>query len=245
MLFTYSYKDKGPANKLAVRSNQRHLTKSNSIVNIPGKPNPIKHWRKQLSAYVPNSAPIQSKTTIQDLDDAIKTSAPSCKGYQDILYVDKCIGVKGSNPCNTGSFQVKHSANTIINKKFCWNSKQYLQSRCKTFDQNATIGKHLTESGPEYRSGSCPIDPSCNIVIYKPNNKQFAQQGGVSSSARIAKLKYDTLRGSTSKYDSFLANLDSSNSILSRKPVKCINWVRRGVRKDNLSCPQIIRLNNI
>ena len=235
MLFTY--KDKGPATIVSVRSNQRHLTKFDSVVNIHGKPNPMKQWRKQLAPYIGSA--VQSKPTIQDIDDAIKTSKPICKAHQDILVVDKCIGVKGSNPCVTGSFQVRRSANTIINKKFCWNSKQYLQSRCKTYDQNATIGKHLTNYS--YQSGHC--DPSCNIV-YKPNNKQFSKQGGVSSSARIAKLKYDTIKSSTATYDSFLANLDNSNIVLSRKPVNCINWVRRGVRK-NVSCPQLIRLNNI
>jgi hypothetical protein len=236
MLFTY--KDKGSATTLAVRSNQRHLTKYDSIVNVPGKPNPIKHWRKQLAPYT--GSEVQSKQkSIQDLDDAIKSSDPPCEAHQDILFVNDCNGIEDSNPCVSGSFKVRHSANTIINKKFCWNSKQYLQSRCKTYDQNAAIGKYLTDSS--YQSGQCN---TCNI-IYKPNNKQFSQQGGVSSSARIAKLKYDTIRSSSATYDSFLANLDNSNSVLSRKPVNCIHWVRRGVRNSKITCPQLIRLNNI
>jgi len=246
MLFTY--KDKDSSTILAVRSNQPHLTKYNSIKNIPGKPNPIKQWRKQLKPYVintvTNTAPtVQSKqTSFQDLDDASKSAKATCTGYEDILFINDCKGVQG-NPCHTGSFQVKHSANTIINKKFCWNSKQYLQSRCKTYEQKQTIGKHLTDSN--YKSGKC-IDSSCNVVIYKPNNKQFSQQGGVSSSSRIAKLKYDTIKGSTSTYDSLQANLDNSNTVLSRKPVACINWVRRGVRNYiPKTCPQLIRLNNI
>jgi hypothetical protein len=49
-----------------------------------------------------------------------------------------------------------------------------------------------------------------NPVIYKPNNSQFAQQGGVSSSERIARLKYDTITtvGATyrSAYGSQVAN---------------------------------------
>lgn len=239
MLFTY--KDKGSATTLAVRSNQRHLTKYDTVINVPGKPNPIKHWRKQLAPYIGNA--VQSKQrSIQDVDDAIKSSDPPCEAHQDILFVNNCNGIEDSSPCVTGTFKVRRSANTIINKKFCWNSKQYLQSRCKTYDQNATIGKHLTDSS--YQSGQC-TNTSCNI-IYKPNNTQFSQQGGVSSSSRIAKLKYDTIRSSTATYDSFLANLDNSNTVLSRKPVNCINWVRRGVRDNSkLTCPQLIRLNNV
>jgi hypothetical protein len=37
------------------------------------------------------------------------------------------------------------------------------------------------------------LQPVYVAVIYKPNNSQFAQQGGVSSSTRIARLKYDTI----------------------------------------------------
>jgi hypothetical protein len=232
---------------VGVRSNQRHLTKYDTIVNIPGKPNPIKQWRKQLAPYViSNNIPqtVQSKQkSIQDVDDAIKTTDPPCEGYQNILFTDYCKGIE-SNHCVTGSFKVKYSANTIINKNFCWNTKQYLQKRCKTYDQNQTLGKHL--NGSEYQSASPQCVESCN-VIYKPNNSQFKNQGAVSSSGRIAKLKYDTIRSSTAKYDSFLANLDNSNTVLCRKPVKCINWVKRGVRKvdSNVSCPKIISLNNI
>jgi len=248
MLFTY--KDKGSATTLAVRSNQRHLTKYDTITHVPGKANPIKHWRKQLAPYVVNPTThiaysVQSnQKSIQDLDDATKTASAPCKAHKDILVVNDCIGVNDS-PCATGSFHVRRSANTIINKSFSWNSKQYLQSRCKTYDQNATIGKHLTASGPEYQSGSGTGKCGNCQVIYKPNNSQFKQQGAVSSGSRIARLKYDTIRSSTAKYDSFLANLDNSNTALSRKPVKCINWIRRGVRNSTLTCPQVIRLNNI
>jgi hypothetical protein len=41
---------------------------------------------------------------------------------------------------------------------------------------------------------SGPSNPKgCAQVIYKPNNPQFAQQGGVSSSTRILKLNVDTI----------------------------------------------------
>lgn len=43
-----------------------------------------------------------------------------------------------------------------------------------------------------YLSG--PTNPKgCKRVFYKPNNPQFAQQGGVSSSTRILKLNVDTI----------------------------------------------------
>ena len=39
-----------------------------------------------------------------------------------------------------------------------------------------------------------------NRVYYKPNNPQFAQQGAVTSSSRIARIKYDTITNSAASY---------------------------------------------
>ena len=249
MLFTY--KDKGPATVYAYPSNQRPMTKYDTITNISGKPNPIKHWRKQLAPSISENV-IQSHPTLQSLENATKSDMNLCKAYTDVLYVDTCNRVAGSNPCVTGSFNIRRSANTVIDKKFCANSKQYLQSRCKTFNQNQTLGKNTgadTGNGTkyEYFGASCATKSDgtvCKPIIHKPNNAQFKQQGGVSSSARIAKLKYDTIRGSTNKYDSLLANLDSSSHVLNRKPVPCRGWRIRGKRPYSAECHQV-SWNNI
>jgi len=80
MLFTY--KDKGPATVFAYRSNQRPMTKYNSISNIPGKPNPIKQWRKQLQPSVGST--VESHPTINDLDKSTRTQIESiCKSYNE------------------------------------------------------------------------------------------------------------------------------------------------------------------
>lgn len=39
-----------------------------------------------------------------------------------------------------------------------------------------------------------------NRVYYKPNNPQFAQQGAVTSSSKIARMRYDTITNSASSY---------------------------------------------
>ena len=44
------------------------------------------------------------------------------------------------------------------------------------------------------------IKPRYNRVYYKPNNPTFAQQGAVSSSSRIARLKYDSITGAAETY---------------------------------------------
>lgn len=44
------------------------------------------------------------------------------------------------------------------------------------------------------------IKPRYNRVYYKPNNYQYAQQGGVSSSSRITRLKYNAITNVASTY---------------------------------------------
>ena len=246
MNFTYN-KWKGESTTYAYPSNQPHLTKYDSLVNLPGKPNPIKQWRKQLRPYV-SSNTVQSHPTIQDIESSTKTDSTNVSNvsviYDDIVQLNKCKGIE-SAPCTTGSFAVRRSASTIINKKFCWNSKQYLQSRCKTYDQNSQIGSNV--EGTEFLSGACVNDCNNKHVIYKPNNNQFRCQGGVSSGSRIAKLKYDTIRHSQNTYDSLLANLDSSTHILNRKPTPCVQWKVKGKRPYTATsiCVNNNSLNNI
>jgi hypothetical protein len=243
MLFTYT--NKGSATGFVYASNQRPMTKYDSIIHIPGKPNPIKQWRKQLQPSVSQNK-VQSHATIHALDRAVKSDANMCKSYVDIYNNEQCESV-ANEPC----VNIRRSANTIINKKFCWNSKQYLQSRCKTYDQNQTLGE-ATGTPNEYFGASCTTKVGatgnaevCKPVIYKPNNKQFKQQGGVSSSSRIAKLKYDTIRNSTNKYDSLLANLDQSAHILNRKPVPCRGWRVNGKRPYSAKCNQVSSIDNL
>jgi hypothetical protein len=53
---------------------------------------------------------------------------------------------------------------------------------------------------------SGPTNPAgCKLVVYKPNNPQFAQQGAVSSSTRMLKLNVDTIQLNAAKNN--LSNL--------------------------------------
>jgi len=44
------------------------------------------------------------------------------------------------------------------------------------------------------------IQPQYVPIYYKPNNPQFAQQGGVTSSSLIARVKYNAITNSTAMY---------------------------------------------
>jgi len=104
------------------------------------------------------------------------------------------------------------------------NSKQYLQSRCKTYDQNQHLGLYLDNY--KYLSGGCPD----KYVIHKPNNTEFKKQGSVTSSTRIAKLRYDTIKNNQYKQDRFLANVDNAPYLENKTPSVCKKWKVRGKR---------------
>jgi len=108
---------------------------------------------------------------------------------------------------SAGMFRKKYNPNQNV-EPYCTNSSQYLNTRGKSFVQNqfnflragnaqAKPGT-LASSGNEYAVNTginyCS-DSSSNFipVYYKPNNAQFAQEGGVSASSYITRLKYDTL----------------------------------------------------
>lgn len=85
---------------------------------------------------------------------------------------------------------------------------EYMHSRNKTFKQNQfsnlrvgdanAIPGGVTSQENVYASNTlqyCGNDPKTSYVpvYYKPNNSKYAQQGAVGASARLLRLKYDTI----------------------------------------------------
>lgn len=68
--------------------------------------------------------------------------------------------------------------------KYYTDTKQYLTSRNVSFEKNQF--KYPT-ADPNY------------CVTYNPSNKQFAQQGGVSGSSLIARVKYNAIQSAASQ----------------------------------------------
>lgn len=101
------------------------------------------------------------------------------------------------------------------NQKYSHDTKQYLHKRCKLFSDNINIGPaknqqpdapiitnfknncnknmlpNIYDNDTENKKTQC-----CNTVIYKPNNSSFSTQGAVSSSARLLRLKNNTVNHS-------------------------------------------------
>ena len=129
------------------------------------------------------------------------------------IYATKCIGC---NPQNN----VIRSASTLLSRAYYSDTTGYLKSRCKTYQQNASInraanvqytGAHQellwptsSATGPQvYRTSdtyqprvnpyACDNTGGASTVIFKPNNRQYSIQGAVDSSTRIEKLKLNTI----------------------------------------------------
>ena len=120
------------------------------------------------------------------------------------------------NPQNN----VIRSASTLLSRAYYSDTTGYLKSRCKTYQQNASINRAAnvqytgaeqellwptnSATGPQvYRTNdtyqprvnpyTCENTGGASTVIFKPNNRQYSIQGAVESSTRIEKLKLNTI----------------------------------------------------
>jgi hypothetical protein len=141
------------------------------------------------------------------------------------------INVNNAYEINTGIYETKRiccnpqnnvtrSASTLLSRAYYSDTTGYLKSRCKTYQQNASINRaaniQYTDAGQEllwptssatgpqvYRTNDAyqprVTPPICNntggasTVIFKPNNRQYSIQGAVDSSTRIERLKLNAI----------------------------------------------------
>lgn len=217
------------------------------------KAGPIKHWRKQL---IPEDNRTFSKSVMHYFDTPgntvnLRNSPDNCiscddngnsnfyniyiagisetaqPSYPDATSNDYDTVNNTCRACNPEAHVIK-TARTKMDKNYYTDSRAYLKSRCKTYDENIVLSK-LTDNPNRYiDTNGIAIPPSNSVngsqvfntncynnqcgdntntigtTIYKPNNRQFAQQGAASSSARIAKLKYETITKNGSSFKSAL-----------------------------------------
>ena len=192
---------KNDTTNVVVPSNSRPFANNSNLLptgRTPFKPNPIKHWRKQLKPYYKTHSKQVSISTIDAPTSAVhigSQSADCAQNYallkENIAIMNECYGIRVGNEgkCVGGSNHITRRANTKISKNYHQNYSKYLKSRCKTYDQNFTLGKKEDETS--YLSTQCfPNKNNCSKkVIYKPNNSAFSQQGAVSASSNTLRKK--------------------------------------------------------
>lgn len=190
---------------------------SNDTVGNRFAARPIRQWRKQLQAtngllsyrrtavVIPSDKPGGATVTTH-------SNCQLCNGATDLKYL-----VNKKAAC-TDCFIARTGID--VNEKSFTDSSAYLQSRCITYDQklayNPAAGvtyfspqglvlqPNNSSTGPQVsETNNCYTQQTrCNTTIYKPNNSQFANQGGVSSASRISRLKYNTLNNYGAEFNS-------------------------------------------
>lgn len=146
---------------------------------------------------------------LEDLNITLPTSGANTN------LVNRCLSIQNNaltRVRSSGMIRRKYDINKN-NDTYYTSAGQYLDSRNKTFTQNTY---HMLRKGDissipgsaksqqnvyasntiAHCSNSNAIDSlqtSYIPVYYKPSNTKFAEQGGVSSSTRLLRLKYDTI----------------------------------------------------
>jgi len=104
--------------------------------------------------------------------------------------------VRGSSGVSNKRIQ---TANGIVKQKYCTRHEELLYANNDTFDQNQFNyfigGNANVEAGTPAASNNQYVSAGPNHcpVYYKPTNYKYSQNGGVDSSTRMDRLKYDTL----------------------------------------------------
>lgn len=191
---------KGEATNSAIPTNSRPFSNKDPNLGSVGraafKPNPIKHWRKQLKPYYATKSKQVSFTNVDapTSTNYITTGEVDCAQSniqllkENIHMLNHCYGFRldenGQYQCIGGSNHIRRSANTNVKRNYHQNYSSYLQSKCKTYDRNLQLGTKIDDV--TFNAVNCTnLDGStCNKnIIYKPNNKVFKTQGAVSASS--------------------------------------------------------------
>lgn len=115
-----------------------------------------------------------------------KVSQCNCNSLNETI-------IKNVNCCKSDKQKIIRSANTVLHKNYYTSNQQYLKERCKTYSQNNYSYDKV--------NGSSAVRPNCTFCnnsssTYKPNNESFEQQGAVSASTRLLRLKYNNIQSS-------------------------------------------------
>ena len=190
-----------------------------SIGRVAFKPNPIKHWRKQLKPYYKTNSKQVSINMIDapsSVSHVNNTVIDCTNNYQllkeNINLLTECDGIKqiidGKVNCAGGTNHITRTANTKISRNYHVSHTKYLQSKCKTYERNLTLGEKIDDKENAYNPVSCSkLLMNCEKpIIYKPSNKSFMTQGAVSSSARTLKKRNNALNNNSSSLKTAYGN---------------------------------------
>ena len=172
------------------------------------KARPIKQWRKQL--FPRNNCGTTGIGMPMDLPGGSSYIGDDTNINNSGIIKENIIN-NNENCCS--KTKIIRRANSNLEKQYYTDSRAYLKSRCKTFDQNQSgiinnnpknynsngelLWPNNENDGPQTRyilsctNNNCPSTKA--TTIYKPNNRNYGTQGAVSSSDRLLRLKLNTI----------------------------------------------------
>lgn len=178
-----------------------------------GLPRPLKHYRLGRSERIVNSPTGQSiRQTMDTPGGYISNAEKTCIGATiemnlapnpSLTETPQEFSQTSIFCCNaqknaykrvlpTSSNLKDSSVNANIQSTYYSTLNQYRDNRCQTYPQRAfnffPQGAVLLPF-TEYYAKCTPSNKNCSVVVYNPNNPQFATQGSVKSSVRTLKKK--------------------------------------------------------
>jgi len=185
---------------------------------------PMKHYRREVASVALTNRNSRSSMSVDESlrpGGAIRTDAGSETGFCQTLdfsvvlpndLTEQPVTPACSIRADDARRRVRSAGNARRpGSKYNADFNQYLVNRQRTFDQSQshhfkTGDSSVTSAQNVYTPNgisACtnPDDPS-NFVkaYYKPSNAKFATQGGVSSGARLDRLKYDAIKQARNSY---------------------------------------------
>jgi hypothetical protein len=163
----------------------------NDSITAPRNAQPLKIYRKEI--FEPSSSSRLGVTINSfEIPGGNRISNQIVGPNSLVTYVNE----KSNNiPTDQENARKRIRSSGIINKNYNVDTKQYLTSRGISSQQNQF--NFLRNDGSySPQISECPTKK----IIYKPNNSQFACEGGVSSSSLILRKKFNTISSNANKY---------------------------------------------
>jgi hypothetical protein len=200
-----------------LRMNHPIVTSSKSIFNAL----PMKHYRREISSTAKNSRPSYSVEEILRPGGSIihtkASNAASLPGLVEFGLTENKTERPTSITCSIRADEALKRVRSAGNvrrpdkKTVITSAAQYLVNRRLTFDQSqyhhlksgnatANAGEPASLKNVYMPNGACNDPTKCVEAYYKPSNSKFATQGGVSSGARLERLKYDNVQKVAASY---------------------------------------------
>ena len=187
---------------------------------------PMKHYRREISSTAKNFRPSYSVDEMMRPGGSIintnVTNKASLPGLVEFGLTENKTERPTSIMCSIRADEALRRVRSAGNvrrpdrKRIITSAAQYLVNRGRTFEQsqyhhlksgNATVNAGEPASIQNiYTPNGANLENACNDptkyvkAYYKPSNSKFATQGGVSSGARLERLKYDNVQKVAASY---------------------------------------------